>query len=134
MPIKRPDAPPAPTSAIKRVEQPPAGGGHLTKEDLLGRLLIVTLTDYDPDYQGAYGTTARAVVDIIEVGGEEAREQGLWWFSNLAKQIGAGLKPGETGLGRIETGTTKSGTGTWWGFQFSTSDHDYAAADQVPLF
>jgi hypothetical protein len=62
------------------------------------------------------------------------REQGLWWFGNLGKQIGAGLKPGETGLGRLETGESGPGKQPWWGFQFSASDHDYAAADQVPLF
>jgi hypothetical protein len=130
MPIKRQGAAAAPK--IKRVEQDQASGDHVSKEDLQDRLVVVTIKQYDDAHVGQYGTTAKAVADVIDIEGEDTVvHPSMWFFSNLAKQLGRGLSEGETGVGRIVTGPTKTGTGQWWGFAFSEDEAEYEKAEKA---
>jgi hypothetical protein len=125
MAIKRP----APeTISIKRVPQPTST--EMDKASLQDVLIAVTVRDFDRAYLGNYGPTPKVVVDVVNIETGE-RGESVWFFGNLAKQIGTGLDLGETGLGRIVTGPNKSGNGQWWGFSFSQNDADYAEAESV---
>jgi hypothetical protein len=120
--------------SIKRVAKAVANGGgtgeYATKEDLKDRLILVTMRDFDPAYKGQYEATARAEVDVIDV--ETGKEYlGFWAFSNLGSQLGEGLTEGETGLGKIVSGPTRNGKGTWWGFDWSEDDADSERAEAI---
>ena len=120
--------------SIKRVAKSVAEGNgtgeYATKEELKDRLILITMRDFDPAYKGQYEPTARAEVDIIDV--ETGKEYlGFWAFSNLGAQLGEGLTEGETGLGKIVSGPTRSGKGTWWGINWSEDEADYERAEAI---
>lgn len=99
------------------------------KADLVGSLVVVEMRDSNPAFETTYGPQFMAEFDLTVIDGSHAgfREQGRREFGNLGKQI-AQLKPGQTGVGRIVTGQGSQGR-AWFGFEFSTDDADYAAAD-----
>lgn len=129
MPIKRPAQADAQNEngnslRIKRVQKSENGGDFVTKESLEGHLLVVTVKEFNSKHVGSYGLTNKVVVDIIDLDHGNSVHEGTWFFSNLAAQIGRDLAVDESGVGRIISGPTKNGNGTWWGFEFSDTDED----------
>lgn len=106
-PIKNVAAPTAPKLKVLS-NAAPADGDRLTKEGMLDRTWLVTLHEYTPDYEGQYGPSPRAIVDLREVDGDgEATRHWLW--ATAAKQVGEALEPGEVAVGKFVTMTSKGG-------------------------
>ena len=103
-------------------------GDSLKKGDLLGDLVIVTPTSYDPSMQTDYGHTTALFAGIIVVDGVHAgkTDPSFAAFGNLGKQLSA-VALGENALGRITSGTSSEGR-AWFGFDFSSDPVDVAAA------
>lgn len=101
------------------------GDEYLTKEDLVGSLVVAETLDYDPSKQTPKSPdgvpTWRG--NILVVDGKHAGkfiEDQMFW-SNLAKQLGR-IPVGSSGPGRVSTG--KTGKGQWFGFDRLTSEDE----------
>jgi hypothetical protein len=118
---------------IKRITPDQAPKGEFAdKEQLVGRLAIVTLKEFDDAYVGNFGRTEKAVVDILDVeDGTPQEHKDFWCYGLLARQIAKYLDPGESGLGRVESGPSKTGGNPWYGFGFSDSDDDLKRAHEA---
>jgi hypothetical protein len=103
----------------------------VTKDDLVNILSAVEIVDYDPDHEGSFGPSPKITVNIVEIDGPRsgARHMNRYFFGLLARQIGESAAPGETIVGRVQTG--KKGPHTWYGFGVSKDDADYDAAEAV---
>jgi hypothetical protein len=101
-----------------------------SKEDLENILVAVKCNSYSAKHAGKYGPTERVIVNITQIENGEHHADVIF-HGGLAKQIGEHLKPGEIGLGRIVSGAVKSGTGRWWGIDWSHDDDEYASAEAV---
>lgn len=100
----------------------------LTKEDLVGETVVLGLVDYDADYPGKYGPTARSVVDLFVVTGEHAGtlQPGTHLYANIGSQASA-IGVGNTSVAIVETGTSKKGN-PWYGLNFVVPAKTYKAA------
>jgi len=127
-----PEEEPTPGKKIKRVQkaEQSSGGEYVTKDELKDALAVYTLRDFNRAYAGQYGPTEKAEVDVVVVE-TGAKHEGMWVFGNLALQFGEGLEPGEIGLGKIVSGPTKSGNGSWWGIEWSDSDSEFELAENA---
>ena len=104
----------------------------LTKQDLLGALIVITTTSYNANHSGSFGVTPKWNGDVLIVDGpltkgkvfKDAQFMGL-----LAEQLGA-LPTGKTGVARIVSGKTKTGN-IWIGADFGVEESDLAAAKQA---
>lgn len=116
------------TFATPRTHQ---GENHdgLSKDDLVGDLIVVTFDDYAESIETSYGTTQMAKLSITVVDGEHAGQvdDDFAVFGNLARQIEKGIDVGDTALGRIESGTSANGR-SWFGIAWSTDPADHASA------
>lgn len=100
----------------------------VTKEDLIGETVVLGMVDYDPEYPGKYGPTARAVVDMFVVTGPHAGtlQPGTHLYTNMASQASA-IKVGSTAVAVVESGTTPKGN-KWYGLSYAVSAKDAKAA------
>jgi hypothetical protein len=116
--------------AIKRVPnpEPVSEDERTTREEMMGRLAVWTLRQYDTQFVGDYGTGPRAIVDVWDV--EEAHQyRGLWLHGNAGRNVGEALKPGEEGLGRLISGTSKATGRAFVGMEWAEDEGDFAAAE-----
>jgi hypothetical protein len=104
----------------------------LTKQDLVGCLIVATTKSYDANFSGSFGVTQKWNGDILIVDGplpagrvfEDAQFMGL-----LAEQLGS-LPPLKTGVIRITTGKTRTGN-AWVGADFTQDEADIQMAKQA---
>jgi hypothetical protein len=103
----------------------------IKKNDLVGALIAFQLTSYDAELATEFGQTTAAFGALTVIDGPHAGKTVEEWaiFGLLGKQVGA-LEVGQTGLGRIITGTS-SNNRTFYGFDFSSDPADQDAASKV---
>ena len=113
---------PAPSSSVAHVD--------LNKKDLIGDLVIVSLTSYQPELETSYGSTTASFLTLHVVDGDHAGTVIEDWaaFGVLGQQIGQ-LEVGENGLGRITSGESANGR-SYFGFNFTSDAADIAAAEK----
>ena len=98
-----------------------------TKQDLVGELIVVTLTSYNPALPTTYGSPPAAFCDLIVVSGKHhGRYDGWAAFGLLGKQIGEALEEGQTAPCRVISGS--KGNRSWIEADFNVSAEDTAAA------
>ena len=103
---------------------------ELGKDDLVGALAIFKVVDYDPETTTKYGVTATTTCEVTVVDGPHAGtvEPRFFAAGNLARQIGAGLDPGQMAPGRIVTGSSANGR-SWYGITWATDPADLQKAE-----
>lgn len=98
------------------------------KQDIVGELVVLTLTEYNDALPTQYGETTAAFCDLVVVTGKHAGSYTGWGaFGLLGKQIGEALDEGESHPARIISGTTKTGNRSWIGADFDVSAEDMKA-------
>jgi hypothetical protein len=101
------------------------------KKDIIGDLVVVSLTSFQPDLETSYGTTTASFLTLTVVTGSHAGQRFEEWaaFGVLGAQIGQ-VGEGNHGLGRITTGESGQGR-KFFGFAFSSDPADITAAEKV---
>jgi len=105
-------------------------GEELTKEDLLGALIVISVDDFNPQTATKYGTSATLLATVTVVDGPHAGtvEPRFYCAGNLARQIGNGLDVGQMAPGRIVQGQSSGGR-EWFGIEWATAEQDLQAAE-----
>ena len=101
------------------------------KKDIIGDLVVVSLTSYQPDLETSYGTTTASFLTLTVITGKHAGQRFEEWaaFGVLGAQIGQ-VGEGNHGLGRITTGESGQGR-KFFGFAFSSDPADIESAEKV---
>jgi hypothetical protein len=110
--------------------QTAGSGEELTKEDLLGALIIISVDDFNPQTATKFGTSATLLATVTVVDGPLAGtvEPRFYCAGNLARQIGNGLDVGQMAPGRIVKGLSAGGR-EWFGVEWATTVQDLEAAE-----
>lgn len=104
----------------------------LSKEDLKNQIIALEVVDYDPEFAGKFGATAKVTCDVVVATGPEAGrfEQDTQFFGNLAVQVNkAAGGVGKKTVVKIESGVSKKGN-DWWGVG-DVTDEEFKAALEV---
>lgn len=105
---------------------------NLTKNDLVGCLVVVKTAKYDANFSGSFGVTPKWNGDILIVAGplpkgkvfEDTQFMGL-----LAEQLGT-VPAGKNSVANIISGKTRTGN-IWVGADFTADESDLQAAKQA---
>ena len=103
-------------------------GDRVTKEDLVGSLIVFAVEDYDPNHEGNYGPSPQVDVQLVIVTGLKAGQRLDRWrtWGVLAKQMGA-IGVGKTGIAKVASGAGKSGR-RWFGLDWNVTPQETSLA------
>jgi len=105
---------------------------NLTKNDLVGCLLVVKTISYDGNHSGSFGITQKWTGNVLIVDGPLPKGKvfkDTMFMGLLAEQLGQ-LGVGLTGVVRVTTGKTRTGN-NWVGADFTQDEADIASAKQA---
>jgi hypothetical protein len=101
------------------------------KQDIVGDLVAFTMESYEAALETEFGHTTAAFGSLTVIDGDLKGTvvPSYAAFGLLGKQL-SDVAVGQTALGRVSTGTSNSGR-SWYGFDFSSTPADQAAAVAV---
>ena len=110
---------------------PKEDSDYIPMKDIVGEVVAFELVAYDPSFDGKYGPTARATVNLVVTTGEHkgTREKNRYLSGNIATQLSESMSVGESTASRIASGP--SGKGNDWVGLETISDDDFDEAVKV---
>lgn len=115
--------------SVSRGTAPRADEVTVTKQDLVGQVVVFQVAEFIPDASTMHGIQAQADVDLLVVTGPLAGTEVQGWrcWGNLAKQMDA-QEGAEPTVARVVAGPDRNGTPSWYGIDISVTDAEFEAA------